>query len=230
MGLAVRDSLSYLERTSERAGPDTIRLWDGYKEQMFLWRALAILSLPATLLAIALAVTMFYAAKVTVVVPPKPEPSRIELSQIPNEEFVRLASKVAVLLTSYRTHEARPQFAMVRQYLWEPALTPYEREWMKKELEVVESTSRSQVFFLSPRQVKVIRKDDHVVVRVPGTREKEVGGVKSSDEVVWWFRMRTVPRNMFNENGIVINNLKVEYTNLKKMAKTDIKEAKKESQ
>lgn len=225
MALAVKEGLSYLERTSKRAGADTVALWDGYQEQMYLWRALALLMLPATLLAIGLALAMFFAADTTVVVPPKPEPSKIELAQIPNQEFVRLGSNVANLLTSYRTHEARPQFKMARQFLWQPALGQFEKEWMGKELEIIENTSRSQVFYPSPRQIKVIRKDDHVVVRVPGTRRKQVGAETSGDELVWWFRMRTVPRNMFNDTGLVINNLRVEYTDLRGLAKEDMEEA-----
>ena len=41
--LNLKNDLKQLERVGGRAGTDTIRLWEGYREQSYLWRALQLL-------------------------------------------------------------------------------------------------------------------------------------------------------------------------------------------
>ena len=58
----IKHDLKQLERVAGRAGSDTIRLWEGYREQAYLWRALALIQMPSTALSIAAALIMYLIA------------------------------------------------------------------------------------------------------------------------------------------------------------------------
>jgi hypothetical protein len=66
--------LGPLERVAGRAGSDTIRLWEGYREQAFLWRAIALFQIPATALSILAAIIMYFFSDTIIEVPATPQP------------------------------------------------------------------------------------------------------------------------------------------------------------
>ena len=208
----LKDSLHDLERIDGRAGADTIRLWESYRDQAFLWRALALLQMPATMLSIAAALVMFFFADTTIEVPQQPLPGRYSVKQLPDAEFISTANEVVNLIASFQPHRAAEQFEAAREHLWEPALSEFEESILKRELRAITETRRSQVFFSDPKLVRVERSaaTDHVVARIPGHRMKLIGNRPlPSDEIVYYIKMTTIPRNAQNEYGIVVTNIKI---------------------
>ena len=209
---SLKQDVRQLERVGGRAGADTIRLWEGYRDQAFLWRALALLQMPATALAISAALIMYFFADTVIEVPQRPQPGHYSVKQLPDSEFISVATEVVNLIASYQPAVARQQFSTARKYLWEPALSVFEQEMMTNELRTIEETVRSQLFFINKSQIKVERfaELDKVVVRLPGTRQKLIGNKPlPQDEIVYYVKMTTIPRNVHNEFGIVIIDIKL---------------------
>src|SRR5690606_41834731 len=59
-----------------RSEADTIRLWENYREQALMWRALALLQIPATFIALVFALWIWNTRSITLEVPAKPLPGR----------------------------------------------------------------------------------------------------------------------------------------------------------
>jgi hypothetical protein len=208
--LALKKDVQQLERVAGRAGADTIRLWESYKEQAYLWRALAILQMPATALSICAALIMYFFADTVIEVPERPQPGYYSVKQLPDSQFIETAQAVVNLVATYQPAVARRQFKTARKYLWEPALTEFEETMMGPEIKAIEETRRSQIFFVNPRLIKVERFPEYeqVVVRIPGLRQKLIGNQPlQPDEMVYYVKMTTVPKNVSNEYGVVITDI-----------------------
>ncbi|MBP9838304.1 MAG: hypothetical protein KBC84_06280 [Proteobacteria bacterium] len=213
--LNLKKDVQQLEKVAGRAGADTIRLWEGYKEQAYLWRALSLLQMPATALSIAAALVMYFFADTIIEVPERPQPGYYSIKNLPDSQFIDAAVNVVNLIATYQPAIARRQFKAARKYLWEPALTEFENTMMGPEITAIEQTKRSQMFFINQRLIKVDRYPelDKVVVRVPGLRQKLIGDkALPPDEMVFYIKMTTIPRNVTNEYGIVIVDLHLRRT------------------
>lgn len=222
--LSLKRDLKQLERVGGRAGTDTIRLWEGYKEQAYLWRALALLQMPATALSIAAALVMYFFADTMIEVPERPQPGYYSVKQLPDSQFINAATSVVNLMATYQPGVARRQFKTARKYLWEPALTEFEETMMGSELRTIEETKRSQMFFINPRLIKVERypEIDKVVVRIPGVRLKLIGNKPlPADQMVYYVKMTTIPRNVHNEYGIVVVDIRLRRANERQVSKED---------
>lgn len=210
MGMQVKKDIQELERVAGRAGTDTIRLWEGYKEQAFFWRALSLIQMPATALAIAAALSMFFFADTIIEVPEHPQPGFYSVKQLPDSQFINVAREVVNLISTYQPAVVERQFRTARRFLWEPALSEFESTMLTTELSAVLETKRSQMYFINPRLIKVERFPhlDTVVVRIPGLRQKLIGNQPlAPDEMVYYVKMTTIPRNVHNEYGIVITDI-----------------------
>ena len=86
-----KNDIKQLEKVAGRAGSDTIRLWEGYKEQAFFWRALALIQVPATALAITAALVMYFLADTIIEVPEHPQPGYYSVKQLPDSQFINVA-------------------------------------------------------------------------------------------------------------------------------------------
>ncbi len=222
--LNLKHDLKQLERVGGRAGNDTIRLWEGYREQAYLWRALALLQMPAMALTTAAALIMYFFADTIIEVPERPSPGVYSIKQLPDSQFINAATAVVNLVATYQPAVARRQFKTARKYLWEPALTEFEETMMTRELRAIEETKRSQMFFINPRLIKVERfpELDTVVVRIPGVRQKLIGNKPlPADEMVYYVKMTTIPRNVHNEYGIVVYDLKLRRVDERQVSKED---------
>jgi hypothetical protein len=216
-----------LEKVDGRAGADTIRLWESYRDQAYLWRALAILQVPATGLATIAALLMFFFADTVIDVPEKPQPGYYSARQLPDSEFVDFATRIINLITTFQPKVARAQFTEARKCLWEPALTEFENKMMIDELKAIEQSSRSQVFFIDPAMTRVDRypEEDRVVVRLFGVRQKLIGRTTiPQEEMVYYVTMTTIPRNVQNEYGIVVVNIQLRKIDAQTLADEDRKE------
>lgn len=222
--VSLKHDLRQLERVGGRAGTDTIRLWEGYREQAYLWRALALLQMPSTALSIAAALIMYFFADTIIEVPERPQPGFYSVRQLPDSQFINAATSVVNLIATYQPGVARRQFKTARKYLWEPALTEFEETMMGSELRTIEETKRSQMFFINPRLIKVERypEIDKVVVRIPGVRLKLIGNKPlPADQMVYYVKMTTIPRNVHNEYGIVIIDIRLRRANERQVTKED---------
>lgn len=208
--LAVADGIKDIEKTPARTGADTVRLWERYRDQALLWRALALLQMPTTFLAITAALIMYFFADTVIQVPEKPEPGFYSVKQLPDAEFITAATNVVNMIATYQPETARLQFTEARKLLWQPALNKFDEEMMQKEIQAIEETRRSQMFIINQSLVRINRfpEKDTVTVRLPGTRFKQIGANQlKSDQMVYEIMMTTIPKNPHNEYGIVVFNM-----------------------
>lgn len=228
MGVSLKKDLKQVEETDGRAGADTIRLWESYRDQAYMWRALCLLQFPATALALFAAIIMYFTADTFIDVPEKPQPGQYSVKQLPDAEFISVATQVVNLISTYQPRSAREQFFSARKFLWEPALSEFERTMINEELRTIEETGRSQMFFVEKSQIKIERHPelDKVVVRLPGVRQKLIGQKPlPPDELVYYVKMTTIPRNIHNEFGIVIIDIRLRVAPLDVIAAEDAVEA-----
>lgn len=202
-----------LEIVDGRTGEDSVKVWERYREKAHFWRAIALLQSPLAVVALLVALSMYFSGDTIVEVPERPQPGHYSVKKLPDSEFIHVAVEVANLITTFTPATVDRQFKAARKYLWEPALTQFETDKIKTELRMIQQTARSQLFFIDTKQVKVERRPelDSVVVRLPGKRQKLIGNrALPEDEFVAYVRMTTIPRNVYNEYGIVVTDMRFE--------------------
>lgn len=205
----VRDT----ELIEGRGTHDTIKVWEGNREQALLWRALALLQIPTTLIAVFLTLTLWMTRSVTLNVPAKPQPGMYIAQDIPDSEFIDVATDFINLYATYQPSTARKQFSEARMMLIEPMLSKFDREIMETELRAIEGTSRSQVFYVDPTQTQIERleKNREVLVSLVGDRVKYIAGQRidpSPGRIT--LTLTSIPRNKLNPYGIVVKEVKSE--------------------
>lgn len=223
------EDLRQMERGSERAGADTIKLWGYYREHAYLWRALALIQMPCTLLALFAALIMFLFADTRIETQPHSLPSLINLGDIPDRELVTKAGELVNLINTYQPDNAQDRFMEARTKLWEPALSIFDKSIMQEDLPLIIQTRRTQVFFPDKQLIKVDRypENDLVVVRVPGMRLKVIGEQpQSTDQVAYFVKFSTIPRNVLNESGLVAVDVRSELISRTDLMNIDRKERK----
>lgn len=191
-----------------RGENDTIRLWENYRDQSSMWRSLTLLQIPATTIAILFAGLMWMTRSVTLEVPSKPLPGIYAAQDIPDTEFVNVATEYVNLVATYNPVVSRKQFELARAMLKEPLITKFKDEMIDIELRAIESTSRTQAFFVDPAKTKIERIGNEVKVSLVGERWKSIAGqevpIVTSQYTV---TMTTLPRNILNPYGIVISSV-----------------------
>lgn len=194
---------------------DTVKLWEGYREQATLWRALALLQIPTTLIAVLVSFYMADTREITLNVPPKPLPGLYAVQEIPDSEFVDVATEFVNLIATYQPVIARRQINAASQMLKEPLLTRFRDEMLDVELKAIETTNRTQLFFVDPLRTTIKRGNNRMVtVSMQGERLKIIAGkelpmVRTKFTIV----MTTIPRNQFNPYGIIIEDVIAENLN-----------------
>lgn len=187
---------------------DTIRLWESYRDQAALWRALSLLQVPVTALALLLALVIYSKRSVTLEVPREPLPGTYVAQSIPDTEFLDVATSFVNLVTNYQPRMAERQFREAQQMLVEPMLTTFESEMITKELPAILNTQRTQMFLIDPVKTKLVRNPTNVQVIVEGERIKSIAGrelpIRYSRFTV---TMRLMPRHPLNPYGIVITDI-----------------------
>ncbi len=188
---------------------DTVRLWENYREQALLWRALALLQIPATFLALLIAFVMWQNRQITLHVPAKPLPGFLAVGEIPDDEFLSYAGEFVNLVATYQPNVADRQFRKASEFLVEPALSVFETTMMGKELKTILNTRRSQVYYVDPEKTHIQREGaEFVVVTMVGERVKYVAGEQLPPRITQFrVTMTTIPRNKANPYGIVITNV-----------------------
>lgn len=191
---------------------DTVRVWENYKEQALLWRALALLQIPATFIALVFTLVI-YLNRVTILnVPAKPLPGYLQAHEIPDAEFISNATEFVNLIATYQPLTARRQFKEASKHLFEPMLAHFETDMLGRELTAIENTRRTQIFFVDPTKVDITRNehDGTVAVTLIGERQKIVAGeVLPNVQTQFRVIMNTIPRSTLNQYGIVITSIEV---------------------
>ena len=191
-----------------REETDTIRLWESYRDQATLWRAMALLMLPTMLVMSLLCFYLWSSRSVTLNVPAKPLPGTYASQEIPDTEFIDVTTEFLNLIASYQYNVARRQYEQAARMLQEPVLSRFNSDMLGTELKTIESTNRTQIFFVDPATIAVDRAvPRQVTVSMSGDRMKLIAGrelplVKTRFSVT----MSTVPRNSLNPYGIVITD------------------------
>ncbi len=224
---SIPDGLRMMEHTAGRMPADTLRLWEFYREQASMWRALAILQMPATSIAFILALVMFFFADTTLEFPAKPLPGRYSVRQLPDEEFINFSKALISLMTTFQPTTAKIQFLQAQKLLWEPALSQFQTTMLRQELPGIEESRRSQVFFIDEGLVKVdrIEGDEKVIVRLPGVRQKMIGEkALDAEDMIFYIKMTTIPRNRENEFGIVAVDVRFEIKGRRDVIRQDTKD------
>lgn len=190
-----------------RNSSDTIRLWENYRDQATLWRAISLLQIPATALALIFALIMWANRTTVLNVPRSPLPGMYSVKEIPDTEFIDVATDFLNLIASYQHNVARRQFQKASEMIQEPLLTRFRKEIAEDELRTIESTNRTQAFFVDPETISVKREEAlrQITVEMTGDRLKIVAGselplVKTRFSVT----LTTTPRNKLNPFGIVV--------------------------
>lgn len=195
-----------------RAHGDTIRVWESYREQAGVWRALALLQIPATVIAIIFAIVLWSTRSVTLNVPRNPAPGVYKAQDIPDTEFIDVATEFLNMVASYQPMNAERQFTEAARILIEPYLTRFKTEMIGTELQTIHATSRTQMFFPDPTKTVLERLDNQQVkVTFIGERDKIIAG-KELTPVTSRFvvTMSTIPRHRLNPFGVVVVDFSAE--------------------
>lgn len=210
-----REKISELLRDGNvidsKSESDTIRLWESYRDQALLWRAISLFQIPATALAIILCIVLATTRSITLKVPAKPLPGVYAAQEVPDAEFANVATDFVNLITSYQPNVARRQYEYASQMVIEPFLSKFRTDFLNFELKAIETTNRTQFYFIDPLQTKVARVEKTVVVTFFGDRLKIVAGqelplVQTKFEVT----LSMMPRNPLNPYGIMVSNFVAE--------------------
>jgi len=206
-----KDIIKSSELIDSRGETDTLRLWENYRDQALLWRSIAILQIPTTLIMTLFSFYIWGTREVILNVPRTPLPGLYASQEIPDSEFIDSATSFINLIATYQPAVARRQFIKARDNLKEPMLANFDQDMIGTELKAIENTNRTQLFFVNPTKTSLERQDNHVLVTMIGDRLKIVAG-KQLPVVVTKFTvsMTTIPRNDINPYGIVIDNVSLQ--------------------
>lgn len=215
----------FLEKNDSFKGntqPETVA--KVYREQSYLWRAIALMQIPTTLVAVIVALMCYVNSDNIINVAPRPAPGYFLTSEIPDEEFVKVGIEFLNLISSYQPVTAEKQFNYALNFLMEPVYSLFRNNFLlgspgrDPEIEQIRQIQRAQLFYINRDLISVRRYEDQVdprnstvEVRIPGELIKVLNGVRqdavNNDRYLAYFvQMRTFPKTIFNPNGIYIVN------------------------
>ena len=187
---------------------DTVRVWENYREQALLWRGISLLQIVVTLAAIISSMIFYQRQTINLNVPDKPLPGYYQAGQLPDAEFINVASDFVNLISTYQFYNAERQFKEATKYLQEPMLTKFEQEMLGTELNVIKETKRSQIYYVDDTKTEVERiSPKEVKVVFSGERVKAITGqLMEPIQTKFIMVLTTIPRNAFNEYGIIVSS------------------------
>jgi predicted nucleic-acid-binding protein len=191
-----------------RGESDTVKLWENYREQAAMWRAIALFQMPTSCLLVIFSIVLWVGRSTTLNVPAKPLPGIYLAKEIPDTEFIEFATTFVNLIATYQPAVGRRQYNQAREMIKEPMLTRFNQEMMDIELKAIETTYRTQAFFIDPVKTTVTRLNEkEITVTFEGERQKIVAGKElPTTQSRYSITMTTLPRQSVNPYGIVITN------------------------
>jgi hypothetical protein len=217
------DSVATIEKVDGRSGADTFRLWEAHKEQAFFWRIVALAQMPITIVSLIFALIVYSTADIIIEPPEAPQPGMYSINRLPDSEFLKMGVDIVNLIGTYQPASAEKQFRTVRLFLWEPALSEFEKIFLDKEIPIIKDLKRSQAFMINNDLVQVQRypNQDMVIVRIPGTRQMLIGKSPLDDEVTYYLKMTTIPKSPYNPKGIVVFDVRIKKQTAEDLRKLD---------
>jgi hypothetical protein len=209
----VRDLVSATKINDGIGDSDTIKLWESYRDQALLWRAIALLQVPVTMIALIVGIVAYVNREITLNVPARPLPGQHAAQDIPDSEFIDSAQNFVNLIATYQPLVVRRQFNRAAEMTVAPLLPRFQKEYLMDEVQVVETTARAQMFFVDPVKTTVERQGPQVLVTFIGERIKSISGRQLEPvETKFQVGLITIPRTDLNPYGIVIKDLAIENT------------------
>ena len=136
-------------------------------------------------------------------VPERPQPGWGPPPPLPDSQFALVAISFAELTQSFEFNTAKMQFKKARRLLWKDGLERYNQEMMKLQLQKIEADHLSQKFEIDPQATTIVRHPE--LDRVEVTLRGKVSGAQECASATMSLKLTTVPRNVNNEYGIVID-------------------------
>jgi hypothetical protein len=208
----VKDAVRDAKVGEARGESDTIKLWENYRDQALLWRSLALLQIPATFVAVVIALMLWQTRVTQVHVPRLPMPGVFNTKELPDELFVERATDFLGLIATYTPAVARQQFGKAREMMGPELLSLFDLEMFGTELKAIENTSRTQVFFVDPTKTMINRNQNVVKITFQGERTKFVAGKElPSQRTKFSVSMTTIPKNSsLNPYGIIVTGIETD--------------------
>jgi len=194
-----------------RGESDTLKLWESHREQATLWRTIALFQFISFPLLVLFSFYVYSTRSITLHVPPKPLPGHYSANEIPDSEFISNATNFVNLIASFQPKVARKQYEAATEQLMEPALSQFQEEMVALELRAIESTQRTQLFFVDPSKTKVTYGTREATVTLEGEKVKFISGRRiPSTAARYQITMTTIPHHSLNQYGIIITRVAVE--------------------
>lgn len=191
---------------------DTIRIWENYRDQAMLWRGIALLQIAVTFICVIAAVFFYLNRNITLNVPSKPLPGYYPANEVPESEYIDVATNFVNLISTYQYRTAERQFLFASEHLVDPFLSKFQQEMLKTELKLIQQTQRTQLLMIEQDDTKVKKlANNQVQVVFIAFRTKSIAGKEyETQEMKYTVNLTTVPRNKFNPYGVMINDVEIE--------------------
>lgn len=197
-----------------KKGDDTIRIWEGYKQQAYTWRALSLIQLLATTAVSILCIIIWQTRSITLNVPQRPVPGQYNTQEIPDADFIEAANSFVSLIATFQPYTCDEQFKRAASLIHHQFIERFTEEFLGSELKAIKQTNLAQAYYIDPSKTTVERfSNNSVKVTFYGTRHKYISGkelepVGSKYDIL----LTTLPRNDINPLGIVVYNVSLEKT------------------
>ncbi|RME58980.1 MAG: hypothetical protein D6780_05870 [Candidatus Dadabacteria bacterium] len=184
---------------------DTIKLWEGYKEQALFWRAISLMQFPVTIIVSILAMWIWSTRSITLHVPARPLPGTYAINEIPPVVFAETAQDFLNLIATYQPTTAARQFKEAAKYTFEPFTSVFVKDYLHTQLGIIADTDKTQIFFPDPTKTMLRRSRENVEVIFAGSRRTSFAGSPlPTTTTIYRITLKTIPRNTLNKYGIVV--------------------------
>lgn len=197
-----------------------------YREQSYMWRALALMQIPTTFIALVVAIVMYVSSNIIVDVKPRPAPGYFLAEELPEQEFIKYGIEFVNLISSYQPMTAKNQFNYALNFLQGEYYSIFKQRYLEgrdgeqSRLMEIDTLQRAQMFFINRdlvtatlEQDELDSRNDRVIVRIPGEAYVFLGGQLQANRIeygVYYLTLQTIPTSVFNKNGISIIDVRFE--------------------
>lgn len=197
-----------------KKGDDTIRIWEGYRQQALMWRALSLIQLLATTAVSILCVILWQTRSITLKVPQRPVPGQYSTQEIPDADFIEAANSFVSLIATFQPYTSEEQFKRAASLIHFNFIERFTEEFLGNELKAIKQTDLAQAYYIDPSKTTVERfPNNQIKVTFYGVRHKYISG-KEIEPVgsKYDIYLTTLPRNDINPLGIVVYDISLEKT------------------
>lgn len=194
------------EKVGARSPSDTLRVWDRYSSGARYWRSFTFIEFYIISFCCLMMVLLYTTSSPTIRRPAVPHAGRYSAKSFSDLRYISFATELVNLLSNYNPSSVVPQYDKVKQFLWEPALTDFQKAALL-EIQTIQRIARSEIFIIEPTQTLVSRDHKNGLIRVTlnGIRYASLGSRKLKPvRVRYELTMIQIPINVLNQYGIVV--------------------------